>query len=892
MKQHASVCVPYILALVLAFVPAVAQAAGAVTPTGSGDALYSNGTALLVDTKENLPGAATAVRASIAGFMEGTDDPDATVAYWTITGADATTTTYYIPIKAETVLYAGGDSGDVENARVTMKGGRVGGLVAGGTAGTVTNASVSMTGGTASSVTVGGGGLLNGEADLSISGGTPGDVALGAGLGNAAVSLHADGQTVSLSGDISVKSLSIKADTTLEVPSGSGNSLTALETLDVSGTLTNNGSVTANQVNASGTGIISNNSGAAIAAAVQIGSGAALTNKGAVAGDLINQGTVNLDNGTVSGDMQSSGAIVGTKTLSVAAGQSLTIAGGTVAPSLANNGSVRIQGGTLEGAITNAGELAISGGMVNGKVINESGKIMAVTGGTLAMVDNSGALEVSTAGRIMGGVSNDAGGMLNLKAGGGISGPVTNAGGLTITGGEVGGTLSNSGTLNVSGGTVNGAVTNGKTMNVSGGTISGKVINAGTGTVAVSAGGALSLSGDIDNEKGGSISGEGLTVAAGRTMTNQGTLNADTITENGTLINDAGGSVAQDAQLINTATGVITNAGTIASALENRSGGRVVNTGLISGTPLTNAGALTNQNKGQISSTQINNSGTLTNDDGSSITSAATLANTGALTNNGTIAAKLDNKQNGTVTNNKTITGVVTNASGGSITNGENGTISGSLANESGGTISNGGTISGEVSNSGTIKNTNKTASVSGKVTGNAVQNFDSTITAINADGTITLAGMPEGSVLTTTNLSTSSASYKALAEAANGGKIISAYEITCNKPLAEEKTLTFKLGSEYAKKKITGLHYVNGIVSKHTAKADSNGDFSMPVTSLSPFMLVEGSGASSTKAPVKTGTQTNSTAGFGLLFLGGAVLAIRRKYLAKNPPISKKCRK
>ncbi|MEA4969019.1 MAG: hypothetical protein VB051_00655 [Candidatus Pelethousia sp.] len=773
-----------ILAAVLLLVPVGVLAADA-TPTGSGNALSSNGAeAFTITTKDKLD--STAMRASLAGFTEGDASAGATVACWK--DADGSLKFVYLSNATELTLNAG--------------------------------------------------------------------------------------KTANLSGNVSIGSLTIGAGAGLIVPAGTDtakNSLTAETTVIVSdgGTLTNSGTVTAKSgISTTGSkSTISNGSGSElITPTVEVGAGGRLTNEGSIAGSLINQGNADLDGGTVSGHIENSGDVVGTKPLTIGKDQKLTITGtGYVSPSIVNDGgAVTLKDEALvRGTVSNtgAGTLNVEGGEVSGKVTNNSGATVNVSGGTLNNVTNSGALTVS-AGQIDGNISNETGGALTLSGAGAINKPLNNAGGFTMTGGTLAGSLDNGGTAAISGGTVNANISNESNMSLSGVTVNGDMANAG----ALTLGDGVTLAGDVvENGEDGTITGSSLSIGSGTDMFNEGIVSAKAVTVNGTLENKKGGTIAQDSTLTNN--GKLTNAGIIASS------------------SLSNTGTLTNQSKGEISSAAVSNSGTLTNaKDGRIANKDATVTNTGTLTNSGTITAKVTNEKSGTLTNKSVITGAVTN-NGGTVTNAESGSMSGSITNGEGGTISNGGSISGDVDNKGTIKNTTDTASVSGKVTGKEIESTDAAkpITATNSEKTVTLSDMPAGSVLTTAKLAESSDGYKSLKSTAKDAKVICAYDITCNKTFTGTKTLTFLLGKDYAGKTITALHYINGIVDTYKGKADSSGNFSMPITSLSPFMLVEGavsgsgSGGSGSK-PVKTGDAADSLPGLSLILLAAGVYIWRKR--------------
>lgn len=305
----------------------------------------------------------------------------------------------------------------------------------------------------------------------------------------------------------------------------------------------------------------------------------------------LNSGILNIDSNITAATVNVSGAssidsdgVISSLTLN--SGGTLNLSSGTVTGTV-NRGTLT-GAGAMFGTVTNYADFTLTGGSVssldnNGTFNMDGGTVSlltnsastAMTGGTITTVDNnSGTFDLS------GGtvatlnntsdltVSGGAIGTLNNRAGGDLAmsgGQITVTLNNSSTGtNEISGTaavsyLNNSGTLTVSGGTV-GTVTNSGTLDVSGGSIDG--------TIANNAGGSLTFSNTVD---AGAIS-------------NRGTLNI-----NGVLrIAAASGSVAVEnlGGTVNFSGGTLqnTSGAQTGTGIGNTAGGSVINgSGIING---------------------------------------------------------------------------------------------------------------------------------------------------------------------------------------------------------------------------------------------------------------------------------------------------------------------
>ncbi|MBI1215405.1 MAG: autotransporter domain-containing protein, partial [Alphaproteobacteria bacterium] len=298
---------------------------------------------------------------------------------------------------------------------------------------------------------------------------------------------------------------------------------------------------------------------------------------------------------------------------------------------------------TMSGGITNASDGLITGGSsgielrnkgIDTGGIDNSGTIKGVYYG----------IHLKTSSSITGGITNEAGGLISGTTSTGIRvegnstvDTITNHGTIyggskgivLITGGTITGNLTNSGVLSA----VNTALL------VQNSTISGKIDNSGTIVgnsfnygIYVSAGGTIT--GGITNEAGGTISGvTAIQLNSGSTVgniTNSGLIKAadtgnaalyivggSTITND--IVNNSGGTISapnETAIFISTGSSVgnITNHGSILGEtgieIESAStvSGSITNTGLIS---ITNAAAIYVRGAGTTVTGGIDNSGTI-----------------------------------------------------------------------------------------------------------------------------------------------------------------------------------------------------------------------------------------------------------------------------------------
>jgi hypothetical protein len=274
---------------------------------------------------------------------------------------------------------------------------------------------------------------------------------------------------------------------------------------------------------------------------------------------------------------------------------------------------------------------------------------------------------------------------------------------------QLGSTINNSGTLNNAGSLFmqQGFINNfGTLTNTSGGTVT--VLDAG-----------IINSGKFNNY--GMVHSEGnITNNSGGSLTNYGTINVviAAMTNHGTLLNTAGGTINNDtgSQFFNY--GTLTNAGTLSnSGSELHNYGTLNNSGTIINTLATEAPVGIIDNSGT-----FNNSGTVNNTNGQSLTNEGTLKNTGTLFNDST----------STITN----SGTMNNALGASLANAGTLTNTGKLTNS--GTVNNTGHSieSGTLTNSGTFNNNSGGTLI---IDGSVVANTKGTIDAIGAGSAVLL---------------------------------------------------------------------------------------------------------------------------------------------------------
>ena len=293
------------------------------------------------------------------------------------------------------------------------------------------------------------------------------------------------------------------------------------------------------------------------AATVNVSGASSIDSSGVISSLTLNTGgTLNLSSGTVTGTVNR-GTLTGAgATFGTVTNYADFTLNSGSVSSLSNNGTFNMSGGTVS-LLTNSGvSTAMTGGTIT-TVDNNSGTF-DLSGGTVATLNNISDLTVS--GGAIGTLNNRAGGDLAMS-GGQITVTLNNSstGTNEISGTAAVSYLNNSGTLTVSGGTV-GTVTNSGTLDVSGGSIDG--------TIANNAGGSLTFSNTVD---AGAIS-------------NRGTLNI-----NGVLrIAAASGSVAVEnlGGTVNFSGGTLqnTSGAQTGTGIGNTAGGSVINgSGIING---------------------------------------------------------------------------------------------------------------------------------------------------------------------------------------------------------------------------------------------------------------------------------------------------------------------
>lgn len=608
----------------------------------------------------------------------------------------------------------------------------------------------------------------------------------------------------------------------------------------VTGTV--NGNVTVDGGTMTNDGALGNNA----ADTVTVGATGLLTNNGSVAGTLTNSGSVN-NTGTIRAVVHNGGSFsnnnVITTTVTINADGFSNRASGRV------NGNVNVTAGTLDNrgvlgdagsdtvavaagaGLNNFGTGTITGSLTTGGTVANAGAVngnVTVTAGTLT---NNGTLGNATTDT----VAVAAGSTLSNTALGSIAGRVNNSG----TFGNAGsvnvvvhnaGIFSNIGivqsTLNVNAngvtnqaaGRVNGnvAVTAGTMTNL------GRLGDAGTDTVSVSAGAALSntasgsVAGTLTNA--GTFSNNGVVNAlinnGAGVATNDGTITGTALVNNGTLINNADiGSVVQVAGSVSNAGRVLVDATVSGGAFTNASGasvggtmtssggaaivnaaggiigavvhngGAIANAGQVTGTLDVNAAGFNNQATGTVNGNVTIDGAVLVNNGtlGNAATDSVAVGATGNLDNNLTVAGTVTNA--GIVTNDGTINAVVTTGAG-LTTN--NSVITG-LATVNGGTLGNLGTVgavtqtAGDVNNSGSVVGA---ATVSGGTFDNLAGGIVATLVTSGA-ATSTNIGNITGLATVNGGTLTNAAAGTIGALTSNGGSTVSDGTIVGNLSIA-----------------------------------------------------------------------------------------------------------
>ncbi|ARC90744.1 hypothetical protein [Rhodovulum sp. MB263] len=654
-------------------------------------------------------------------------------------------------------LAGGGRLGDIEIAsagRFVLEEGSAGAVVNSGTGSSNAGTIASLTqkeGSFGNSGTIGGavsveGGSLSNEGRLS------GDVSVGGGrldnTGSIGGSLDVTGGTASNSGSVEGKSTvgsggvlvseggQFGDDLTIEGDTGSGEG-----TLRLSGTTTVAGDVTND-------GRIETRGGSETALTLTDGGG--FTNNGRIAAEdgalTVTAGTITISDGaSMSGDIDFVGTVVNKGELDLQNDLNDTLRTDTggrtrIVASLDGAGHDVENAGSLElgaglsftgiGEVSNSGTVEIgAGGRLEAGRIGNAGTLRLGAGaaleGTGNTLDNSGTITVGDGASVTdaGAIENREGGLIEFTGSGSIAAdsdqsgdePIRNAGRIvTDDGGDDVITLGGA-TPNVLENTATGSLGIGASDSMIGAATT--LENAGTVTIGV--GSTLKLAA-LDNSASGSV-------------TNDGRLEADTVTSAGRLTNNAGAEIAADVS----SSGTLENAGTISGDLSvtggtARSSGSLQDVTVSDGTLTVTAGSLTgltvsggsaSLEGGALSGDLAVSGGAADVDvavggsadvtggrlgigaDGS-VAGQTTVGSAGRLETAGRLASlssagQADNS--GTITGDVTVTGGRTDNSG---------TIGGSVA-ASGGSFLSSGTVSGDVAATG-----GALASVSGRIDG------------------------------------------------------------------------------------------------------------------------------------------------------------------------------
>jgi len=395
--------------------------------------------------------------------------------------------------------------------------------------------------------------------------------------------------------------------------------------------------------------------------------------------------------------------------------------------------------------ITSSGVLAYYG----------SGGVSTLSTGT-GVINNSGVVVVTDTEfvQVSGTFNQNGGTVLTAVAGGALSftGILNNNGTDSLVYVEAGSGMSVAGALNNNGdnvvvnlGTLTAPLTNaGSTLNS--GTFQGTISNSGTfyndtaGVVFIT---TASTSGDLINENQfvatavtvladgvvantatGTMGTDSVTVNAGGTVYNEGTLTATFtgvggtgwIVNNGTFLNEATGSVTAS---VITTSGQLANTGTMnASVVSASSGGVIANTGTLTA-DVSIADGGTGYNTGTMNG-DIDSAGSFVNDVGGTV-NATTVSTSGEFINNDQVNASLVNV-----------------ADGGLFANTVDGTVVSDIRTRVGGVGYNQGVISGDINNEGTFQN-----DVGGSISANTVTSSGTFLndSTLNANTTTVTGG-------------------------------------------------------------------------------------------------------------------------------------------------------
>jgi fibronectin-binding autotransporter adhesin len=554
-----------------------------------------------------------------------------------------------------------------------------------------------------------------------------------------------------------------------------GTATTAALTIGASGTVDNLGVVTSTAPVANA-GTLNNVAGATLNGGLT-NSGTA-TNAGALNGGVSNSGTFTTT-GIVTGGLTNAG---------------IANAAGTIGGSIANSGIFNVTGAlTGNGAFTNevsGAQLNVNSGVYTlSGLLTNSGSVTVASGATLnasasgvlnestGTIKNLGTLndDLSNAGIVAnsatytGNVASNSGTITNAAGTwtGNVNAGANVAGGSIInqatwigTGNNAGGTIDNQATwagaiINTSGtftneGTVTSGLTNSGTFTTTG-AVAGGVSNTATGT----ANAAGTIDGSIANSGifnvTGALTGNGAftnEVSGAQLNVNSGVYDLTGLLTNSGSVTVASGAGLNGSMpgILNTATGTISNLGTLNDDLSNA--GAVTNNGAYNGNVASNSGTITNAaagiwtgnvnaganvaggsiiNKATWNGTGDNWGGTIDNQ----ATWAGAIINTsGTFTNEGTVTLGLTNS--GTATNSGTINDGVSNSGTFTTTN----TVAGGVTNTATGTANAAGTIGGAIANSGVFN-------VTGALTGNGAFTNEVSGAQLNVNsGVYTLSGL------------------------------------------------------------------------------------------------------------------------------------------------------
>ncbi len=511
--------------------------------------------------------------------------------------------------------------------------------------------------------------------------------------------------------------------------------------------------------------------------------------------DVINTATGILSNTgalKLTGSDTLAGDLANTSTITIGAAATLDLVGGTLSGgSISNHGTIDTTGtSAIDDATLTGGKLTVATGTLTLGANTFSG--VDVINTATGILSNTGALKLTGSDTLAGDLANTS--TITIGA----------AATLDLVGGTLsGGSITNHGTIDTTGTSAidDATLTGGKltvatgTLTLGANTFSGvDVINTATGilsnTGALKLTGSDTLAGDLANTStitigaaatldlvggtlsGGSISNHGTIDTTGTSAIDDATLTGGKLTvATGTLT--LGANTFSGVDVINTATGILSNTGALKLTGSDTLAGDLANTstitigaaatldlvsGTLSGGSITNHGTIDTTGTSAIDDATLTGgkltvaTGTLTlganTFSGVDVINTATgiLSNTGALklTGSDTLAGDLANTSTITIGAAATLDLVGGTLSGGSISN--HGTIAATSGNNdiaTGTTVNNGGTlevtggaltIDGSVHNSGTLEANGGTLVIAS----------DADITGSNPSVTITNGGMAE----------------------------------------------------------------------------------------------------------------------------------------------------